>query len=72
MNTARPGDLHAVAGETRDRYRSVVLGVTRPGARLAALTSGTLVIALGAVLSVSRGDDEPADADLPIRRMVAA
>ncbi len=42
--------LHAVAGETRDDYRWVVLGVTSIGALLASLTSGTLVIALPEIL----------------------
>jgi EmrB/QacA subfamily drug resistance transporter len=41
---------HAVAGETRDNYRWVVLGVTSIGALLASLTSGTLVIALPEIL----------------------
>jgi len=36
-------DIHLVAGETRDNYRWVVLGVTSLGALLAASTSGTLV-----------------------------
>ena len=43
-------DIHLVAGETRDGYRWVVLGVTSIGALLAALTSGTLVIALPEIL----------------------
>jgi EmrB/QacA subfamily drug resistance transporter len=43
-------NAHAVAGETRDNYRWVVLGVTSVGALLAALTSGTLVIALPEIL----------------------
>ncbi len=43
-------DIHLVAGETRDNYRWVVLGVTSIGALLAALTSGTLVIALPEIL----------------------
>jgi EmrB/QacA subfamily drug resistance transporter len=38
------------AGETRDRYRLWVLGVTSIGALLASLTSGTLVIALPDIL----------------------
>ena len=42
--------LHALAGETRDDYRWVVLGVTSIGALLASLTSGTLVIALPEIL----------------------
>ena len=41
---------HEVAGETGDTYRWVVLGVTSVGALLAALTSGTLVIALPEIL----------------------
>jgi EmrB/QacA subfamily drug resistance transporter len=41
---------HAVAGETTDNYRWVVLGVTSIGALLASLTSGTLVIALPDIL----------------------
>ncbi|HEY8818951.1 MAG TPA: MFS transporter, partial [Candidatus Limnocylindrales bacterium] len=41
---------HAIAGETGDDYRWVVLGVTSVGALLAALTSGTLVIALPEIL----------------------
>ena len=44
--TGTKAGLHAIAGETRDRYRWIVLGVTSVGALLAALTSGTLVIAL--------------------------
>ena len=43
-------NAHAIAGETRDNYRWVVLGVTSVGALLAALTSGTLVIALPEIL----------------------
>ena len=42
--------LHAIAGETSDRYRWIVLAVTSVGALLAALTSGTLVIALPDIL----------------------
>jgi EmrB/QacA subfamily drug resistance transporter len=41
---------HTIAGETGDGYRWVVLGVTSVGALLAALTSGTLVIALPEIL----------------------
>src|SRR6476469_553687 len=41
---------HHTAGETADNYRWVVLGVTSIGALLAALTSGTLVIALPDIL----------------------
>ena len=41
---------HTVPGETRDSYRWVVLAVTSVGALLAALTSGTLVIALPEIL----------------------
>ena len=43
-------DIHLVAGETSDGYRWVVLAVTSIGALLAALTSGTLVIALPDIL----------------------
>ena len=45
-----PRSTHAVAGETRDDYRWVVLAVTSVGALLASLTSGTLVIALPDIL----------------------
>lgn len=48
MSTAR--NSHRIAGETSDNYRWVVLGVTSVGALLAALTSGTLVIALPEIL----------------------
>jgi hypothetical protein len=48
MTTAR--NTHAIAGETNDNYRWIVLGVTSVGALLAALTSGTLVIALPEIL----------------------
>jgi EmrB/QacA subfamily drug resistance transporter len=48
MSTARKS--HAIAGETSDNYRWIVLGVTSIGALLAALTSGTLVIALPEIL----------------------
>src|SRR3954462_15655590 len=41
---------HAIAGETNDNYRWVVLAVTSLGALLASLTSGTLVIALPDIL----------------------
>jgi EmrB/QacA subfamily drug resistance transporter len=41
---------HAIEGETSDNYRWVVLAVTSLGALLAALTSGTLVIALPEIL----------------------
>ena len=43
-------DPHKVAGETADRYRWTVLAVTSIGALLAALNSGTLVIALPEIL----------------------
>ncbi|MEA2609265.1 MAG: hypothetical protein QOJ75_1508 [Chloroflexota bacterium] len=49
MSANRRGG-HAIAGETRDGYRWVVLAVTSVGALLAALTSGTLVIALPEIL----------------------
>ncbi len=42
--------VHAIAGETSDGYRWIVLAVTSLGALLAALTSGTLVIALPDIL----------------------
>ena len=45
-----PRSTHAVAGETRDDYRWIVLAVTSVGALLASLTSGTLVIALPDIL----------------------
>ena len=48
--TGTNAGLHAIAGETRDPYRWIVLGVTSVGALLAALTSGTLVIALPQIL----------------------
>ena len=48
--TATDQTAHAVAGETSDNYRWVVLGVTSVGALLASLTSGTLVIALPEIL----------------------
>jgi EmrB/QacA subfamily drug resistance transporter len=50
MTDAGAPRLHAIAGETRDGYRWIVLAVTSVGALLAALTSGTLVIALPDIL----------------------
>jgi EmrB/QacA subfamily drug resistance transporter len=46
----RPAAPRHAAGETRDQYRWVVLGVTSIGALLASLTSGTLIIALPDIL----------------------
>ena len=50
MTVAAGTSLHSIAGETSDRYRWIVLAVTSVGALLAALTSGTLVIALPDIL----------------------
>jgi EmrB/QacA subfamily drug resistance transporter len=47
---------HAIAGETSDDHRWVVLAVTSIGALLASLTSGTLVIALPDILRDLRTD----------------
>ena len=47
---AQERSSHAIAGETNDNYRWVVLAVTSLGALLASLTSGTLVIALPDIL----------------------
>jgi hypothetical protein len=50
MTDASASRLHSIAGETSDGYRWIVLAVTSVGALLAALTSGTLVIALPDIL----------------------
>ena len=67
--TGTNAGLHAIAGETRDRYRWIVLGVTSVGALLAALTSGTLVIALPA--DPARPPHGPVQPDLDRRRLHA-